>query len=52
MNGTKRAGLMIYELPITMLLIGIFLSAGVPGMRPFFQKSRMTGTADDLKSGF
>jgi prepilin-type N-terminal cleavage/methylation domain-containing protein len=52
MRRTTQHGFTIYELLITMLLIGIILSIGVPSMSGFMQNSRITGTANDLHSSF
>ncbi len=52
MSKTKQHGFTIYELLITMLMIGIILSIGVPSMTGFMQNSRITGTANDLHASF
>ena len=52
MSKTKQHGFTIYELLITMLMIGIILSIGVPNMSGFMQNSRITGTANDLHASF
>ena len=52
MSKTKQHGFTIYELLITMLMIGIILSFGVPSMTGFMQNSRITGTANDLHASF
>lgn len=52
MSRVKQAGFTIYELLITMILIGIILSIGVPSMSSFTQNSRISGTANDLHSSF
>ena len=52
MRKTKQYGFTIYELLITMLMIGIILSIGVPSMSGFMQNSRISGTANDLHSSF
>ena len=52
MSKTKQHGFTIYELLITMLMIGIILSIGVPSMSGFMQNSRITGTANDLHASF
>jgi type IV fimbrial biogenesis protein FimT len=52
MSRAKQAGFTIYELLITMIMIGIILSIGVPSMSSFMQNSRMSGTANDLHSSF
>jgi type IV fimbrial biogenesis protein FimT len=52
MSKTKQQGFTIYELLITMLMIGIVLSIGVPNMSGFMQNSRITATANDLHASF
>jgi type IV fimbrial biogenesis protein FimT len=52
MSRTNQHGFTIYELLITMLMIGIILSIGVPSMSTFTKNSRMTGTANDLHASF
>ncbi len=52
MSKTKQHGFTIYELLITMLMIGIILSIGVPNMSGFMKNSRITGTANDLHASF
>jgi len=52
MRKIKQYGFTIYELLITMLMIGIVLSIGVPRMSGFMQNSRITGTANDLHASF
>jgi type IV fimbrial biogenesis protein FimT len=52
MSRAKQHGFTIYELLITMLMIGIILSIGVPSMTAFTQNSRISGTANDLHSSF
>jgi type IV fimbrial biogenesis protein FimT len=52
MSRAKQYGFTIYELLITMLMIGIILSIGVPSFTAFTQNSRISGTANDLHSSF
>jgi type IV fimbrial biogenesis protein FimT len=52
MSKTKQQGFTIYELLITMLMIGIILSIGVPNMSGFMKNSRITSTANDLHASF
>jgi type IV fimbrial biogenesis protein FimT len=52
MSNTKQQGFTIYELLITMLMIGVILSIGVPSMSGFMQNSRITSTANDLHASF
>jgi len=52
MRKIKQYGFTIYELLITMLMVGVILSIGVPSMSSFMQNSRITGTANDLHASF
>ena len=52
MRSSKQHGFTIYELLITMLVIGIVLSIGVPSFSSFTQNSRISSTANDLHSSF
>lgn len=44
----KQSGFTLYELLITLLVIGIVLAIGVPNLSDFTRNSRVTGTANDL----
>ena len=52
MSKARQHGFTIYELLITMLIIGIILSLGVPGFSEFTLNSRISATANDLHSSF
>lgn len=52
MSNANQSGFTIYELLITMLVIGIILSIGVPSFSEFTANSRISGTANDLHSSF
>lgn len=52
MNRYPQQGFTIYELLITMTIIGVILTIGVPGMSEFTQNSRITGVSNDLHSSF
>jgi type IV fimbrial biogenesis protein FimT len=52
MNRQKQHGFTLYELLITLLVIGIVLTIGVPNLSDFTRNSRITGTANDLHSSF
>jgi type IV fimbrial biogenesis protein FimT len=52
MNQHKQHGFTLYELLITLLVIGIVLVIGVPNLGDFTRNSRITGTANDLHSSF
>jgi type IV fimbrial biogenesis protein FimT len=52
MNRQKQHGFTLYELLITLLVIGVVLTLGVPNLGDFTRNSRITGTANDLHSSF
>ena len=48
----SESGFTLYELLITVVIVGIILSLGVPNMAEFRQNSRITNTANELLSTF
>jgi type IV fimbrial biogenesis protein FimT len=52
MNKRTQHGFTLYELMITVSIVGIVLAFSVPNLRAFTQNSRMTSTANDLHSAF
>lgn len=52
MKSFQQRGFTLYELLITLVMIGIVISIGVPNLSAFTQNSRITGTANDLHSSF
>ncbi len=52
MSRAKQCGFTVYEMLITMLIIGIILTIGVPSMSAFTANSRVSSTANDLHSSF
>ena len=52
MKMTSQNGFTLYELLITVLVIGVILTLGVPNMQEFTRNSRITATANDLHSSF
>ncbi len=52
MDKKNQSGFTLYELLITVTIVGIVLSFGIPNMLQFNQNSRMTSTANDLHSAF
>ena len=52
MNVQKQRGFTLYELLITLLVIGVVLTLGVPNLSDFTRNSRITATANDLHSSF
>ncbi len=45
-------GFTLYELLITILIVGVILGWGVPNLGDFAKNSRITGTANDLHGSF
>ena len=52
MEKRTQHGFTLYELLITVLVMGVVLTLGVPNMLQFSQNSRMTSSANDLHSAF
>ena len=52
MNKRSQEGVTLYELLITLLVIGVVLTIGVPNMVEYRQNSRITSTANDLIAAF
>ncbi len=52
MEKRHQSGFTLYELMITVLVIGVILAFGVPNFTQFTQNSRMTSTANDLHASF
>lgn len=52
MTKQQQTGVTLYELLITLLIIGVVLTIGVPNMVEFRQNSRMTASANDLLGAF
>ena len=52
MDKKNQNGFTLYELLITMMIVGIVLTLGVPNMLQFNQNGRMTSTANDLHAAF
>ena len=48
MDNRTQAGFTLYELLITVLVVGVILTFAVPNMQDFTRNSRMTSTANDL----
>jgi prepilin-type N-terminal cleavage/methylation domain-containing protein len=52
MNKRQQTGFTLYELMITVMVVGIILGFGIPNMRNFTLNSRITGAANDLHAAF
>jgi len=52
MDRRTQHGFTLYELMITLLVVGIILSFGIPNLRQFTLNSRMTSTANDIHASF
>jgi len=52
MDRKNQNGFTLYELLITMLIVGVVLTLGVPNMLAFNQNGRMTSTANDMHAAF
>ena len=52
MKRQKQHGFTLYELLITVLIVGVVLTFGIPNLGDFSRNSRITGTANDLHSSF
>ena len=52
MEKRTQTGFTLYELLITVLVLGVILALGVPNMALFTQNSRITTTANDMHAAF
>jgi len=52
MNKRHQNGFTLYELMITLLVIGVILTFGVPNFSDFTRNSQLTSTANDLHAAF
>ncbi|MDH4049285.1 MAG: GspH/FimT family pseudopilin [Gammaproteobacteria bacterium] len=52
MKTRYQNGFTLYELLITVLVIGVVVTLGIPNLSAYTQNSRMTSTANDLHSSF
>jgi type IV fimbrial biogenesis protein FimT len=52
MQTPKQSGFTLYELMLTVLVMGVILAMGVPNFADFTKNSRMASTANDLHSSF
>jgi len=52
MDKRHQNGFTLYELMITLLVIGVILTFGVPNFSEFTRNTQLTGTANDLHASF
>lgn len=52
MKQRNQIGFTLYELMVTLAIVGVVLVIGVPNLGAYRQNSRMTTTANDLHSAF
>lgn len=52
MDKRTQSGFTLYELLITVLIVGVVLAYGIPNMLAYNQNGRMTSTANDLHAAF
>jgi type IV fimbrial biogenesis protein FimT len=52
MDKQSQRGFTLYELMITVMIVGVILTFGIPNLNAFTQNSRMTSTANDLHAAF
>jgi len=52
MDKHQQTGFTLYELMITLTVVAIILSFGIPNLRDFTLNSRMTSAANDLHAAF
>jgi len=52
MKKRNQTGFTLYELMITLLIVGVVLSYGIPNLAEFTANSRITSTSNDLHASF
>ncbi len=52
MKRQTQAGFTLYELMITLLIVGVILTIGIPNLSEYTRNSRITSTANDLHASF
>ncbi|HZD51804.1 MAG TPA: GspH/FimT family pseudopilin [Woeseiaceae bacterium] len=52
MKRPTQSGFTLYELLITLLVVGVILAIGVPNLSGFTKNSRVTGVTNDLHGSF
>lgn len=52
MKNQTQSGFTLYELLMTVLIVGVVLTLGIPNMTEFTRNSRITTSANDLHAAF
>lgn len=52
MKTRTQSGFTLYELLVTMLIVGVVLTLGIPNLSDFTRNSRVTSTSNDLHAAF
>lgn len=52
MKKRTQTGFTLYELMITLLIVGVVLGYGIPNMRDFTRNSRISSTSNDIHAAF
>ena len=52
MDIKRQNGFTLYELMITLMIVGVVITIGVPNLTEFTQNSRLSGASNDLLSSF
>ncbi len=52
MKKRSQTGFTLYELLVTLLIVGVVLTLGIPNLSDFTRNSRITSTANDLHASF
>ena len=52
MNKRAQRGFTLYELMITLLIVGVVLTLGIPNLSAFTRNSRITSTVNDFHAAF
>ena len=52
MKKRNQTGFTLYELMITLLIVGVVLSFGIPNLAEFTQNSRISSTSNDFHAAF
>lgn len=52
MDKRKQTGFTLYELMITVMVVAVILTFGIPNLRQFTLNSRMTSAANDFHAAF